>query len=148
MHGSDIIALSLKHQGIKFFFEYPGGCTVFLLDSIRRLTDIKIITCRHEQAAAFAACGYAKSTGDVGCCGATSGPGASNLITGIADAYFDHVPLIAITGQVPSTLYQSTNDRQSGFQEIDIVSICKPITVYSKTLMNTLLVIHIFLQIF
>ena len=132
MIGADIIAKSLQTNGVRYLFDYPGGCTVFILDSIRRLTDIQIITCRHEQGAVFAACGYAKSTGKPGVCLATSGPGATNLITGIADAYFDHTPLIAITGQVPSTLYRTTTDRQSGFQEINITEMVRPITIYAK----------------
>ena len=142
MIGSDIIALTLKENKIEYVFDYPGGTVVFILDSIRRLTDIKIITCRHEQSASFAACGYAKSTGKIGCVIATSGPGATNLVTGIADAYFDHIPLLAITGQVPSTLYQKTKDRQTGFQEIDIVKMVEPITVYSRTILNLNLFQH------
>ena len=136
MIGADLIANSLKKMNVEYIFEYPGGTTVFILDSIRRLTDIKIITCRNEQAASFAACGYSKSTGKTGVCMSTSGPGASNLITGIADAYFDHIPLVAITGQVPISLYQKSGDRQTGFQEIDIVQICEPITVYGKTIIS------------
>ena len=131
--GADAIAKKLETLGVECIFEYPGGCTVFMLDAIKRLTDIRIVTCRHEQGAVFAASGYAKSSGKVGVCMATSGPGATNLITGIADAQFDYTPLVAITGQVPTYLYKGSGERQTGFQEIDIVSMVEPITVYAYT---------------
>jgi acetolactate synthase-1/2/3 large subunit len=128
MIGADIIAKTLKDEFVRYIFEYPGGCTVYMLDAIKK-QGINIVTCRDERAASFAACGYARSTGEIGVCMATSGPGATNLITGIANAYFDYIPILAITGQVPSNQYQKSYTRQSGFQEIDIVKICRPIIV-------------------
>ena len=136
--GADLIALELKKQGVDVIFEYPGGTIVFILDSIRRLTNIKIITCRHEAAASYAASAYSKHTEKVGVCMATSGAGAVNLVSGIADAYFDHTPLLVITGQVPSHQYQASRDRQTGFQEIDIVAMTKPITAISKQITRNL----------
>ena len=143
MIGADIIAKTLASQGVKHVFVYPGGTIVYILDAIRRLTKINIITMRSEQGAAFAACAYAKATGDFAVCMATSGPGATNLVTGIADAWCDSQPVLAITGQVPTTQLETFGTRQQGFQYIDIVNIVRPITRYAKTLTDYRLDINV-----
>ena len=130
MKVSDYIVEYLIEQGITDVFGYPGGMVTHLMDSFSKYND-KI--CAHvnynEQASAFAACGYAQVTGRTGVAYATSGPGATNLITGIANAYFDSIPTIFITGQVNTyELGGSICVRQKGFQETNIVEIVKPIT--------------------
>ena len=99
MIGAQILIECLEREGVEIMFGYPGGVVLPIFD---RLYDskIKFILTRHEQGAAHAADGYARSTGKVGVCLATSGPGATNLITGIANAYMDSIPMVAITGQV------------------------------------------------
>lgn len=120
--GAQYIIRLLELLGVKTLFAYPGGAVLPIYDA---LTNSKIndVLVRHEQGAAFAANGYARVSGDPGFCLATSGPGATNLVTGIADAYADSIPLIAMTGQVSSTLLGS-----DAFQETDITGICLPIT--------------------
>ena len=130
MKVSDYIVEYLIEQGITDVFGYPGGMVTHLMDSFSKYKD-KI--CAHvnynEQASAFAACGYAQVTGKIGVAYATSGPGATNLITGVANAYFDSIPTIFITGQVNTyELGGSIGVRQKGFQETNIVEIVKPIT--------------------
>src|SRR5487761_2694314 len=100
MKGSQILLESLKREGVEVMFGYPGGQVLPIFDSIYD-SDIRFILTRHEQGAAHAADGYARATGKVGVCLATSGPGATNLVTGIANAYMDSVPMVALTGQVP-----------------------------------------------
>lgn len=133
MKASDYIVEFLISKGITDVFGYPGGMVTQLMDSFGRHSDkISAHVTYHEQAAAFAACGYAQTSGKPGVAYATSGPGATNLITGIANAYFDSIPAIFITGQVNSN--ESKGDyavRQRGFQETDIVSIVKPVTKYA-----------------
>lgn len=129
MKASDFIAYFLKKKGIESVFELSGGMITHILDSLNQTTDIKIITMHHEQAAAFAAEGYARITGLPGIAMATSGPGATNLLTGIGSCFFDSTPAIFITGQV--NRHEQKGDRlirQLGFQETDIVSMAKPIT--------------------
>jgi len=129
MKVSDFIAEFLVRKGIKSVFELSGGMITHLLDSLHQKTDINIITMHHEQAAAFAAEGYARITGLTGIALATSGPGATNLLTGIGSCYFDSTPAIFITGQVNRhELKGDRGIRQLGFQETDIVSMAKPIT--------------------
>jgi len=125
--GSQIFVECLKEQGVDTVFGYPGGKVIFLYDELEKSSgSIKQIITSHEQGAAHAADGYARSTGKVGVCMATSGPGATNLVTGIATAYMDSVPMVVITGQVPSGL-QGTD----AFQEVDIFGITLPIVKHS-----------------
>ena len=125
MKGGEAIIESLKEMGVKTIFGYPGGQTIPFYDMLYD-SDLNHILVRHEQAAAHAADGYARASGEVGVCLATSGPGATNLVTGIATAFMDSSPVIAITGQVPTHLIG--ND---AFQEADIVGITMPIVKHS-----------------
>ena len=124
--GSGAILKSLEHLGITDVFGLPGGAIIPFYDELMASTAIRHILVRHEQGAGHAAEGYAASTGRVGVAIATSGPGATNLVTAIADAYMDSVPLLAITGQVFSTSMGT-----DAFQEVDIVGITMPITKHS-----------------
>jgi acetolactate synthase-1/2/3 large subunit len=129
MKVSDFIAEFLEKKGVKSVFELSGGMITHILDSLNQKTAINIITMHHEQAAAFAAEGYARVTGLPGIALATSGPGATNLLTGIGSCYFDSTPAIFITGQVNRhELKGDKGIRQLGFQETDIVSMATPIT--------------------
>ena len=131
MKASDYIVEFIEKQNITDVFGYPGGMVTHLMDSLSK-SSIRSHVTYHEQGAAFAACGYAQTTGKVGVAYATSGPGATNLITGICNAYFDSTPTLFITGQVNT--FESKGDlgvRQRGFQETDIVSIVKPVTKYA-----------------
>jgi acetolactate synthase-1/2/3 large subunit len=122
--GADILVQSLVNHGVDTIFAYPGGASMPLHQSLTRFSDrLRTILPRHEQGGAFAAQGIARSTGKIGVCMGTSGPGALNLVTAIADAKLDSVPLIAITGQVPTHLIG--ND---AFQETPIVEVCRGIT--------------------
>lgn len=132
---SEFIAEYLYSQGVDCVFEMIGGMTVRMIDAIYRHGGINIISLHHEQSAAFAACGWAQVKGVPGVALATSGPGATNLVTGIGTAYFDSIPAVFITGQVnQGELSAGTKCRQIGFQETDIVSIAKPITKMSAQL--------------
>ncbi len=125
---SDYVALSLNAKGVTHVFELVGGMITHLLDSIKSQTDIKIVSCHHEQSAGFAAEGYSRVTGQPGVALATSGPGATNLLTAIGSCYFDSTPAVFITGQVNT--YEIRRDkkiRQLGFQETDIISIASPL---------------------
>jgi len=129
MKASDFIAYFLKIKGVESVFELSGGMITHILDSLHRTTDIKIITMHHEQSAAFAAEGYARIKGLPGVAMATSGPGATNLLTGIGSCFFDSTPAIFITGQVNRHEQKGDrNIRQLGFQETDIIAMAKPIT--------------------
>ncbi|PIP18950.1 MAG: acetolactate synthase, large subunit, biosynthetic type [Candidatus Omnitrophica bacterium CG08_land_8_20_14_0_20_41_16] len=125
MTGAQILIKCLKREGVEVIFGYPGGQVLPIFDEIYDM-DIKFILTRHEQGAAHAADGYARATGKVGVCIATSGPGATNLTTGIANAYMDSIPIVAITGQVKSSLIG--ND---AFQEADVTGITRPITKHN-----------------
>ena len=125
MRGGEAIIESLKNMGVKTIFGYPGGQTIPFYDMLYD-SDLNHILVRHEQAAAHAADGYARASGEVGVCLATSGPGATNLVTGIGTAFMDSSPILAITGQVPTHLIG--ND---AFQEADIVGITMPIVKHS-----------------
>ena len=122
LKGAQILARSLQLEGVDVVFGYPGGANLEIFDVLRDF-GIRCIRVEHEQGAAHAAQGYARASGKVGVCLATSGPGATNLVTGIADANSDSIPIVAITGNVPSQLLG-----KNAFQEVDIVSIVKPIT--------------------
>jgi len=125
MKGSQFLVKALEHEGVEVIFGYPGGAIMPVYDA---LIDSKIrhILVRHEQAAALAADGYARASGKVGVCMATSGPGATNLVTGIANAYMDSIPMVAITGQVPTNLMGT-----DAFQEVDIFGITLPVVKHS-----------------
>jgi acetolactate synthase-1/2/3 large subunit len=125
MKGAKILIECLKAEGVEVIFGYPGGQVLPIFDQLYD-APIKFILTRHEQGAAHAADGYARATGKVGVCLATSGPGATNLVTGIATAYMDSVPMVALTGQVKSLLIG--ND---AFQEADITGITRPITKHN-----------------
>ena len=130
---SDFIVEFLEQNGVDIVFELCGGSIIHILDSLHKNKGIKIISMHHEQAAAIAAEGFARSRGNIGVAMATSGPGATNMITGIASCFFDSVPSVFITGQVNTYEFKFTRPvRQVGFQETDIVSIVKPIVKYAE----------------
>ena len=132
MKASDFIVSFFESYGIKYIFGFQGGMITHVVDSISKSKKIKFIQTYHEQSAAIAAEGYARESGKFGVAVSTSGPGATNMITGIANAYFDSIPVIYLTGQVNSYEYKYDSPvRQQGFQETDIVAIVKPITKYS-----------------
>jgi len=126
MSGSEILVACLEREGVDTIFAYPGGASMEIHQALTRSKKIRVILPRHEQGGAFAAEGYARATGRAGVCMATSGPGATNLVTGIADAYMDSVPLIAITGQVPQSMIG-----KGAFQETDIFGMTLPIVKHS-----------------
>jgi acetolactate synthase I/II/III large subunit len=126
MTGSEIFVRSLIEEGVEVVFGYPGGAVIGIYDALHDISNIKHILTRHEQGATHAAEGYAKATGKPGVVLVTSGPGATNTVTGIADAYMDSVPIVVFTGQVPLALIG--ND---AFQEADIVGITRPITKHN-----------------
>lgn len=132
LNASNIITNKLKDNDCKVIFEYPGGNIAPMLDTIKLDGNIDLIVTRNDQAASLMADAYSRTTGKVGVCMATVGPGATNLVTGIANAYYDSIPMVAITGQVgTSSLKGNKGTRQIGFQEADIVSIVKPVTKWS-----------------
>lgn len=130
MKGAEIVIDALVREGVEYMFGIPGGSVLDICHLMNK-SPIKFILTRHEQGAAHAADGYARSTGKVGVCFATSGPGATNLVTGIATAYMDSVPIVAITGQVPTPMIG--ND---AFQEADVTGITRPITKHSYLVRN------------
>ncbi len=125
LNGAKVLIESLKKENVEVIFGYPGGSVLPLFDALYD-APVKFILTRHEQGAVHAADGYARATGNVGVCIATSGPGATNLVTGIANAYMDSIPIVAITGQVKTFLIG--ND---AFQEADVTGITRPITKHS-----------------
>lgn len=127
LNGSEILIECLKEQGVDTIFGYPGGSVLNIYDALyKHSSEIRHILTSHEQGAAHAADGYARATGKVGVCLATSGPGATNLVTGIATAYMDSVPMVAITGNVGVSLLG-----KDSFQEIDIAGVTMPITKHN-----------------
>jgi acetolactate synthase-1/2/3 large subunit len=126
MTGAEIVVESLKREGVKHIFGYPGGVILNIFDLLYDDKDLKLILTRHEQGAVHAADGYARSTGKPGVVLVTSGPGATNTVTGLATASMDSIPLVVLTGQVPTALIG--ND---AFQEADIVGISRPCTKYN-----------------
>ncbi len=127
LNGSEIFVQCLKEQNVDTIFGYPGGAVLNIYDALAKHQDeIKHILTSHEQGASHAADGYARATGKVGVCISTSGPGATNLVTGIATAYMDSVPMVAFTGQVPTSLLG-----KDSFQEVDITGITMPITKHN-----------------
>ena len=132
MSGADALLESLERQGVKEVFGILGGAILPVYDALCRHPKIRHILARHEQGAAHAADGYARASGRAGVCFATSGPGATNLVTGIANAHMDSSPVVAVTGQVPATGVNSTYMiGRDAFQEADIIGITTPITKYN-----------------
>ncbi len=132
MKSSDYIVQFFAERGVDTFFGYIGGMVTHLVDSISKNPHVRFIQTYHEQTAAFAAEGYARVKGIPGVAIATSGPGATNMLTSVGNAFFDSIPVIYITGQVNTGDYKYNKPvRQQGFQETDIVSIAKPITKYA-----------------
>src|SRR5579871_7032979 len=129
-NGAKMLLECLAREGVDCFFGYPGGVTLPLYDAIYD-SHIPHVLVRHEENACFAAAGYAKSTGKVGVCCATSGPGATNLVTGLVDAMMDSIPIVAITGQVHSKLIGS-----DAFQEADTFGITRPATKHNFMVRN------------
>ena len=126
MLGSEILVAALEREGVDVIFAYPGGASMELHQALTKSKQIRTILPRHEQGGAFAAEGYARASGRVGACMATSGPGATNLVTGIADAYMDSIPIVAITGQVPQAMIG-----KGGFQETDFFGMTLPVVKHS-----------------
>ncbi len=125
MNGADVVVRALEREGVEVVFAYPGGASMEMHQSLTR-SKIRTVLPRHEQGGAFAAAGYARATGRPGVCMATSGPGATNLVTGIADAYLDSTPLVAITGQVSQAMIG-----RGAFQETDVFGMTMPVVKHS-----------------
>ena len=132
LNGSDVLMECFLEQGVDTVFGFPGGAVLNIYDALYKYRDkIRHVLTAHEQGAAHAADGYARSTGKVGVCIATSGPGATNLVTGIATAYMDSVPVVAITGNVALPLLG-----RDSFQEVDITGVTMPITKHNFIVKN------------
>src|SRR5579883_403717 len=132
MAGSAILCESLLREGVEVMYGYPGGAIMPFYDALTSYPALHHILVRHEQAAAHAADGYARATGKVGVCVATSGPGATNLVTGLATAFMDSVPLVAITGQVARPFIG-----RDAFQETDVIGVTQPITKHNFLIRST-----------
>ncbi|QCI21535.1 acetolactate synthase 3 large subunit [Buchnera aphidicola (Hyadaphis tataricae)] len=132
LSGAEMVIRSLINQGVQHVFGYPGGAVLDIYDALKTIGGIEHILVRHEQAATHMADGYARSTGRTGVVLVTSGPGATNAITGIATAYMDSVPIVVISGQVPSSLIG-----YDAFQECDMIGISRPIVKHSFLVKNT-----------
>jgi acetolactate synthase-1/2/3 large subunit len=132
MAGCDLAVACLEREGVDTIFAYPGGASMQLHQSLTKSKKIRTILPRHEQGGSFMAEGYARATGKPGVCMATSGPGATNLVTGIADAYLDSTPLIAITGQVPRHMIG-----KGAFQETDVFGVTLPVCKHNYMVMDT-----------
>jgi len=132
LSGGDIVVRALKDAGIRYVWGYPGGAALHIYDAIFRQEDVYHLLVRHEQAAVHAADGYSRATGEVGTALVTSGPGATNAITGIATAYMDSIPIVVISGQVPSSKIG-----QDAFQETDMVGVSRPIVKHSFMVART-----------
>ncbi len=120
--GAEIVVRALEREGVEVVFAYPGAATMAIHQCLTA-SPIRVILPRHEQGGALAAAGYARAGGRTGVCMATSGPGATNLLTGIADAFADSVPLVVLTGQVHQRLLG-----KNAFQEVDMVGVTRPVT--------------------
>jgi len=131
MNGADILVSCLEREGVEVIFAYPGGASMPIHQALTRSKKIRTILPRHEQGGVFAAEAYGRATGKAGVCMATSGPGATNLLTGIADAYMDSVPLVAITGQVPQNMIG-----RGAFQETDVFGMTLPVVKHSYLVMD------------
>jgi acetolactate synthase-1/2/3 large subunit len=128
--GAEIVVRCLEQHGVEVIFAYPGGASMEMHQALRD-SAVRVVLPRHEQGGAFAAAGYARASGRTGVCMATSGPGATNLVTGIADAYMDSVPIVVITGQVSQKFIG-----KNAFQEIDIIGITRPIVKHSYLVLD------------
>src|ERR1700730_5309971 len=129
--GSHILCEALIREGVELMYGYPGGAIMPFYDALTSYPALRHVLVRHEQAAAHAADGYARATGKVGVCVATSGPGATNLVTGLATAFMDSTPIIAITGQVARPFIG-----RDAFQETDVIGVTQPITKHSFLVQN------------
>jgi acetolactate synthase-1/2/3 large subunit len=143
MTGAQMVCESLIQEGVEVIFGFPGGTVLPLYDTLPQYPRLRHILVRHEQGAAHAADGYARATGKVGVCLATSGPGAANLVTGIANAHLDSSPIVAITGQVARPFIG-----KDAFQEIDITGITQPITKHNYLVLDAALLPRIFKEAF
>ena len=126
LSGGDMLVRSLQEEGVDCIFGYPGGAVLHIYDAIFKQQKIRHVLVRHEQAATHMADGYARATGRAGVVLVTSGPGATNAITGIATAHMDSIPMIVLSGQVPSNLIGS-----DAFQETDMVGVSRPVVKHS-----------------
>jgi acetolactate synthase I/II/III large subunit len=133
MNGAEILVAAMEREGVKVIFAYPGGASMPIHQALTRSKKIRTILPRHEQGGSFAAGGYARTTGKAGVCMATSGPGATNLVTGLADAYMDSIPIVAITGQVPQEMIG-----RGAFQETDFFGMTLPVVKHSYLVMDIL----------
>ena len=131
MNGAEILVTAMEREGVVVIFAYPGGASMPIHQALTRSKKIRTILPRHEQGGSFAAEGYARATGKPGVCMATSGPGATNLVTGIADAYMDSIPMVAVTGQVPQEMIG-----RGAFQETDVFGMTLPIVKHSYLIMD------------
>src|SRR6201996_6074862 len=131
MNGAEVLVASLEREGVDTIFAYPGGASQYLHQLLTKSKKIRPILPRHEQGGGFMAAGYARATGKVGVCMATSGPGATNLVTALADAYMDSIPLVSITGQVPSA-----NIGKGAFQETDFFGMTLPVVKHSYLVLD------------
>lgn len=132
LSGAEMVVRSLIDQGVKHVFGYPGGAVLDIYDALHTVGGIDHVLVRHEQGAVHMADGYARATGEVGVVLVTSGPGATNAITGIATAYMDSVPMVVLSGQVPSSLIGF-----DAFQECDMVGISRPVVKHSFLVKRT-----------
>src|ERR1700731_598369 len=130
MNGAQAVVAALEREGVDFIFGYPGGAIMPMYDALFQ-HPVRHVLCRHEAAAVFAASGYARTSGRVGVCCATSGPGATNLVTGLLDAMMDSIPIVALTGQVSSKLMGS-----DAFQEADTFGITRSATKHNFLVKN------------
>ena len=124
--GAEILVKCLEAEGVKHLWGYPGGAVLYIYDALYKQESIQHVLVRHEQAAVHAADGFARATGEVGVALVTSGPGATNAVTGIATAYMDSIPMVIITGQVPTAAIGL-----DAFQECDTVGITRPIVKHN-----------------
>ncbi len=131
MNGAEILVAAMEREGVEVIFAYPGGASMPIHQALTRSNKIRTILPRHEQGGSFAAEGYARATGNPGVCMATSGPGATNLVTGIADAFMDSIPIVAITGQVPQEMIG-----RGAFQETDVFGMTLPVVKHSYLVMD------------
>ncbi len=126
LSGAEMVVRSLRDEGVKYIYGYPGGALLHIYDALFKEPEVTHILVRHEQAATHMADGYARATGKAGVVLVTSGPGATNAITGIATAYMDSIPMVVLSGQVPSRMVGT-----DAFQETDMVGISRPIVKHS-----------------
>ncbi|MDB6149810.1 MAG: ilvB, partial [Chthoniobacter sp.] len=131
MNGAEILVAALEREGVDTIFAYPGGASMHMHQALTRSKKIRTYLPRHEQGGVFAAEGYARATGRAGVCMATSGPGATNLVTGIADAFLDSIPMVAITGQVPQAMIG-----KGAFQETDVFSVTAQVVKHNYLVMD------------